>query len=247
MKANEMRKGMVIRFEGSVYKILEATHRTPGNLRAFVQIKMRNVMTGLGTEQRFRSEDDVEKVYLDTKTMQYLYHDAEGYHFMDTDTYDQFALATTRSGHDVVHHRRVGRWTGSSSRSSRSPVHGSGRPDRPRSGATASARRSPPARNRPGRAGSVFITGSWSDRHGERGLSRPGDVWGGLRAAAPPLPWEATAPRMFSLAISRAAFCSSSTDIWPGSSCPVSARPQSGTVACSSLGGLLPATSTRIS
>jgi elongation factor P len=93
MKANEMRKGMVIRFEGSVYKILEATHRTPGNLRAFVQIKMRNVMTGLGTEQRFRSEDDVEKVYLDNKTMQYMYHDAEGYHFMDTETYDQFALA----------------------------------------------------------------------------------------------------------------------------------------------------------
>jgi elongation factor P len=93
MKANEMRKGMVIRFEGSVYKILEATHRTPGNLRAFVQVKMRNVMTGLGTEQRFRSEDDVEKVYLDNKTMQYLYHDAEGYHFMDTETYDQFALA----------------------------------------------------------------------------------------------------------------------------------------------------------
>jgi elongation factor P len=93
MKANEMRKGMVIRFENQVYKILEATHRTPGNLRAFVQIKMRNVMTGLSTEQRFRSEDDVEKVYLDNKTMQYLYHDAEGYHFMDTETYDQVALA----------------------------------------------------------------------------------------------------------------------------------------------------------
>jgi len=98
MKANEMRKGMVIRFEGSVYKILEATHRTPGNLRAFVQIKMRNVITGLGTEQRFRSEDDVEKVHLDTKTMQYLYHDAEGYHFMDTETYDQVALADDALG-----------------------------------------------------------------------------------------------------------------------------------------------------
>ncbi|HZN56369.1 MAG TPA: elongation factor P [Candidatus Polarisedimenticolaceae bacterium] len=93
MKANEMRKGMVIRFEGQVYKILEAQHRTPGNLRAFVQAKLRNVITGLGTEQRFRSEDDVEKVYLDTKTMQYLYHDAQGYHFMDTDTYDQVALS----------------------------------------------------------------------------------------------------------------------------------------------------------
>lgn len=98
MKANEMRKGMVIRFEGNVFKILEATHRTPGNLRAFVQIKMRNVVTGLGTEQRFRSEDDVEKVYLDTKNMQYLYHDAEGFHFMDTETYDQFALTDDALG-----------------------------------------------------------------------------------------------------------------------------------------------------
>jgi elongation factor P len=59
---------------------------------------MRNVMTGLSTEQRFRSEDDVEKVYLDTKTMQYLYHDAEGYHFMDTETYDQVALADDALG-----------------------------------------------------------------------------------------------------------------------------------------------------
>ena len=98
MKANEMRKGMVIRFEGNVYKILEAQHRTPGNLRAFVQVKLRNVITGLGTEQRFRSEDDVEKVYLDTKTMQYLYHDAQGYHFMDTDSYDQFALSDETLG-----------------------------------------------------------------------------------------------------------------------------------------------------
>jgi len=82
-----------IRFSPSVPEKAKATHRTPGNLRAFVQVKMRNVMTGLSTEQRFRSEDDVEKVYLDTKTMQYLYHDAEGYHFMDTESYDQFALA----------------------------------------------------------------------------------------------------------------------------------------------------------
>ncbi len=93
MKGSDLRKGMVIRFEGNVFKVLESTHRTPGNLRAFVQAKMRNVVTGLSTEQRFRSEDIIEKVFLDTKTMQYLYHDAAGYHFMDTDTYEQFALA----------------------------------------------------------------------------------------------------------------------------------------------------------
>ena len=59
MKANEMRKGMVLRVDGQVYRVLEATHRTPGNLRAFVQAKIRNVRSGLQTEQRFRSEDDV--------------------------------------------------------------------------------------------------------------------------------------------------------------------------------------------
>jgi elongation factor P len=92
MKANEMRKGMVLRVDGHVFKVLEATHRTPGNLRAFVQAKMRNVISGIQSEQRFRSEDDVERVYIDTKQMQYLYHDNEGYHFMDTESYDQVAL-----------------------------------------------------------------------------------------------------------------------------------------------------------
>jgi len=97
MKANEVRKGMVIRVDGNVYRVLEMTHRTPGNLRAFVQAKLRNVKTGLQKEDRFRSEDDLERVYIDTKEMQYLYHDSEGYHFMDTESYEQFAL-----GDDVL-------------------------------------------------------------------------------------------------------------------------------------------------
>ena len=97
MKANEVRKGMVIRVDGNVYRVLQMTHRTPGNLRAFVQAKLRNVKTGLQKEDRFRSEDDLERVYIDTKEMQYLYHDAQGYHFMDTESYEQFAL-----GDDVL-------------------------------------------------------------------------------------------------------------------------------------------------
>jgi elongation factor P len=97
MKANEVRKGMVIRVDGNVFRVLEMTHRTPGNLRAFVQAKLRNVKTGLQKEDRFRSEDDLERVYIDTKEMQYLYHDAQGYHFMDTESYEQFAL-----GDDVL-------------------------------------------------------------------------------------------------------------------------------------------------
>jgi elongation factor P len=88
---------MVLRVDGHVFRVLEATHRTPGNLRAFVQAKMRNVISGIQSEQRFRSEDDLERVYIDTKEMQYLYHDNEGYHFMDTESYDQVAL-----GDDVL-------------------------------------------------------------------------------------------------------------------------------------------------
>lgn len=98
MKANEMRKGMVLRVDGQVYRVLEATHRTPGNLRAFVQAKLRNVVSGIQSEQRFRSEDDLERVFIDTKQMQYLYHDAEGYHFMDTESYEQFALGDDALG-----------------------------------------------------------------------------------------------------------------------------------------------------
>ena len=88
-----MRPGMVVKFNNELHSVFSVNHRTPGNLRAFVQAKLRNIMTGLGTEQRFRSEDTIEKAYMDNKTMQYLFHDAEGYHFMDTETYDQFALA----------------------------------------------------------------------------------------------------------------------------------------------------------
>jgi len=58
-----------------------------------VQTKLRNLRSGANAEVRFRSEDEVEKMNLDTKQMQYLYHDQHGYHFMDTETYDQIALA----------------------------------------------------------------------------------------------------------------------------------------------------------
>lgn len=92
MKANEMRKGMVLRYDGQAYRVLGAQHRTPGNLRAFVQSKLRNIRTGIQTEQRFRSEDDIERAYIDTKEMQYLYRDPQGYHFMDLESFEQVAL-----------------------------------------------------------------------------------------------------------------------------------------------------------
>ena len=97
MKATELRGGLGIKIDGKLCVLNKVEHRTPGNLRAFVQAKLRNVKTGLQKEDRFRSEDDLERVYIDTKEMQYLYHDAQGYHFMDTESYEQFAL-----GDDVL-------------------------------------------------------------------------------------------------------------------------------------------------
>ena len=93
MKATEIRKGNVIRMNGELYRVLTMMHITPGNWRGMVQTKLRSLKQGTNTEVRFRSEDEVEKISLDTRLMQYLYHDQQGYHFMDTDTYEQVALS----------------------------------------------------------------------------------------------------------------------------------------------------------
>jgi elongation factor P len=67
-------------------------HRTPGNLRGFVQAKMRSLRTGSMTENRFSSEDKVEKAIMDEQEMEYLYDDGEYYYFMNTETYEQMHL-----------------------------------------------------------------------------------------------------------------------------------------------------------
>ncbi len=90
--ATQIRPGMFIEFEGQVYHVLESIHRTPGNLRAFMQIKMRNIRTGNQLEQRFSSFDKVEKVSLDNQKMQYLYKEGNDYFFMNTENYEQIQL-----------------------------------------------------------------------------------------------------------------------------------------------------------
>jgi elongation factor P len=98
MKATEVRKGYVIKVNGELYRVLSMQHITPGNWRGMVQTRLRSLRTGSNTEVRFRSEDEIDKVSLDSKSMQYLYHDHHGYHFMDTDTYEQVALADDALG-----------------------------------------------------------------------------------------------------------------------------------------------------
>lgn len=92
MNANDLRPGMVIRHNNELYSIHKAEHRTPGNLRAFVQARMRNLRTGAISDHRFRSTDDVERAMLDETEMQYLYSDGDSYFFMNTSNYEQVHL-----------------------------------------------------------------------------------------------------------------------------------------------------------
>jgi elongation factor P len=99
--ATQLRKGMIIKVENKLFRIFDRQHVTPGNLRGFVRIKMRNIQNGSMAEEKFRSEDVLERVSLEQKEMQYLYNDADGYHFMDTVTFDQVQLQTDLLG-DMV-------------------------------------------------------------------------------------------------------------------------------------------------
>ena len=92
MQANDLRPGMVIEHNGELFSIHRAEHRTPGNLRAFVQARMRNLRTGAIADHRFRSTDEVERAMIDETEMQYLYADGDSYVFMNTENYEQLHL-----------------------------------------------------------------------------------------------------------------------------------------------------------
>jgi elongation factor P len=92
ISATQMRPGMVIKYNNELYSIFSVTHRTPGNLRGFVQAKMRSLRSGSMTENRFSSEDKVEKAIMDEQEMEYLYDDGEYYYFMNTESYEQMHL-----------------------------------------------------------------------------------------------------------------------------------------------------------
>lgn len=92
MNANDLRPGMIIRHNNELFSIHKAEHRTPGNLRAFVQARMRNLRTGSLIDHRFRSEDTVERAQIDEVEMQYLYSDGDSYYFMNTANFEQIAL-----------------------------------------------------------------------------------------------------------------------------------------------------------
>jgi elongation factor P len=91
-QANDLRKGMCIRYNGNVAIVLEVMHRTPGNLRAFVQAIIRYIGTGKSADVRFGSTDKVETVDIQRTSVEFSYKDHQGYHFMDPETYDTVSL-----------------------------------------------------------------------------------------------------------------------------------------------------------
>ena len=89
---SELRNGLVIKYNNELHVVVKSEHRTPGNLRAFYQVKMKNLKNGKMIENRFRSGEEIEIVRLETHNFQYLYHDGSGYVFMNTDNYDQVSI-----------------------------------------------------------------------------------------------------------------------------------------------------------
>ena len=90
--STQLRPGMVVIFNKELHTVFKMEHRTPGNLRGFVQAKMRNFRTGSMMEHRFSSEDKIEKASLDEHEMEYLYDDGDYYYFMQTTTFEQMHL-----------------------------------------------------------------------------------------------------------------------------------------------------------
>ena len=90
--ATQMRPGMIIKHNDQLHLVFSVEHRTPGNLRAFIQAKLRNVRTGAMFVERFRSPDPIDRVHVDSIKMEFLYNDGDDYYFMDQNTYEQTPL-----------------------------------------------------------------------------------------------------------------------------------------------------------
>ena len=98
--ATQMRPGMIIKHNNDLHLVFSVEHRTPGNLRAFIQAKLRNVRTGAMFVERFRSPDPIDRVIVDEVKMEFLYNDGDDYYFMD-ETFEQTMLKRETLGDAV--------------------------------------------------------------------------------------------------------------------------------------------------
>ncbi len=99
--ATQMRPGMVIKHNDQLHSVFKVEHRTPGNLRAFIQAKLRNLKSGAMFEHRFRSGDAIERVVVDEIPMEFLYADGDDYYFMNPADYEQTVLKASTLGDAV--------------------------------------------------------------------------------------------------------------------------------------------------
>ena len=99
--ATQMRPGMVIKHNNELHAVFSVEHRTPGNLRAFIQAKLRNLRTGAMFEHRFRSPDPIDRVIVDEIPMEFLYADGDDYYFMNTENFEQTHLRRDTLGDAV--------------------------------------------------------------------------------------------------------------------------------------------------
>jgi elongation factor P len=103
VQATRLRKGNLIKVGNDLFRLLELHHLTPGNKRAHIQVRMRNIRTSALADHKFRAEEDVERASLDEREMQYMYSDGDDYYFMDTATYDQVHIPAEALG-DARHY-----------------------------------------------------------------------------------------------------------------------------------------------
>jgi elongation factor P len=101
IQATRVKKGMLVKMGEDLFRILDFQHVTPGNLRGFVRVKLRNIRNGALADQKLRSEDMIERATLDEREMQYLYKDGDDYYFMDTTSYEQVHISSEALGDSV--------------------------------------------------------------------------------------------------------------------------------------------------
>lgn len=90
---SDLRKGMLIRYNGALQRVVDFQHISPGNWRAMVRMRLKNFKTGGVTEDRVRAGEDIDVVQTETRSAQFMYKADDSYHFMDNETFDQFALS----------------------------------------------------------------------------------------------------------------------------------------------------------
>jgi elongation factor P len=99
--ATQLRAGMIVKHQNDLFRVMHVVHVTPGNWRGMVQTKLRNLRSGTQLENRFRSEDKVDRVAFEQHEMEFLYQSDDEYHFMNTENYEQIALNAEALGDAV--------------------------------------------------------------------------------------------------------------------------------------------------